>query len=69
MAIPGLDIRYKLPYMAGADKKAKVEVTEAVMEHLRLLTIGELYGAEFSRQVHEAVKKNVLLPKQVLVQA
>lgn len=55
--------------MAGADKKAKVEVTEAVMEHLRLLTIGELYGPQFSRQVHEAVKKNVLLPKRVLVQA
>lgn len=69
MAVPGLDIRFKLGYMAGADKKPKVEVTEPVMEQLRLLTIGELYGRGFAQQVHQAVEKKVLLSGQVLAQA
>lgn len=55
--------------MAGADKKPKVEVTEPVMEQLRLLTIGELYGRGFAQQVHQAVEKKVLLSGQVLAQA
>ena len=63
VAQPGLQMTFKLAVQAK-DKKAKQEVTDAVMERLRELTIRALYGAPYADRVLAAAKAGLLLPSR-----
>ena len=65
VAMPGVPLVYKLP-VRFKDKKPKVEVTEDVMEQLRLATITDIYGSTFADRVLQHAKMGKPLGKQNL---
>lgn len=52
VAIPGLNLTYRAPYQEMKPKE-KVEVTPGVLNKVRELLVGKLYGAKFAERVKE----------------
>jgi len=67
-AAPGINMIYKAPYQNMA-VKVKVQVSDEVLEAVRIVLIGNLYGQDIAKKVEERVKKHEHLTQQEMALA